>query len=322
MNVLVVGSVAFGAVFEVLEVDADMRTGWTWYEILRDIPVGNLAAYQQAVFDNPVPTKACTSGVAYTLGDFTCQLSQGKTIATVDLRRSFRSGVAGFLIHGPLCHYWLLWTEENLSFDGAWWATFVKVLADQTVWSLFPEQRVHHLHHEPPGYGSRAGDASEIRGDVVERHQRGLEILALRAHAHLQPHHPPRLQTPVGGLCGGDRVTILSAAVNCDAEKALQVPLNAEAERPTAQLQEQLEEQFSAEVSGVSMSFDKELLPSRDSADGIGSGCSTTRTPRGARGGIRAPRISGRRMETSAESDAAAAGEEMESARAVESKAR
>ena len=31
---------------------------------------------------------------AYTLGDFTCQLSQGKTISTVDLKRSLRSGVA------------------------------------------------------------------------------------------------------------------------------------------------------------------------------------------------------------------------------------
>ena len=39
------------------------------------------------------------------------------------------------MIHGPLCHYWLMWTEENLSFDGALWAIPVKVFADQTVWS-------------------------------------------------------------------------------------------------------------------------------------------------------------------------------------------
>ena len=71
----------------------------------------------------------------------------------------------------------------------------------------------------------------------------------------------------MGGLCGGDRVTILSAAVNRDAEKALQVPLNAEAERPGLQMQEQLENEFSAEVSGVEMRFDKEFLPSRDSMD-------------------------------------------------------
>ena len=43
-NVLVVGSVSFGAVFSVVEVDADIRTGWTWWEILRNIPADNLAA--------------------------------------------------------------------------------------------------------------------------------------------------------------------------------------------------------------------------------------------------------------------------------------
>ena len=137
LNVLIVGSVAFGAVFQIVEVDSDISKGWTAWEILRNIPRDNLEAYQQSVFDNPLPTKALTSGVAYTLGDFTCQLSQGKKITTVDLKRSLRSGIAGFLIHGPMCHYWLQWTEENLSFDGALWAIPVKVVADQTVWSLF-----------------------------------------------------------------------------------------------------------------------------------------------------------------------------------------
>jgi len=137
LNVLVVGSVSFGTIFQVIEVDADIRTGWTWVEILRNLPADNLAAYQSAVFANPVLTKACTSGVAYTLGDFTCQLSQGKTIGTCDLKRSLRSGVAGFAIHGPLCHLWLIWTEDNLSFANQWWTVPLKVFADQTVWSLF-----------------------------------------------------------------------------------------------------------------------------------------------------------------------------------------
>jgi hypothetical protein len=43
---------------------------------------------------NRVTLYRYTLGVAYTLGDFTCQLSQGKTISTVDLKRSLRSGVA------------------------------------------------------------------------------------------------------------------------------------------------------------------------------------------------------------------------------------
>ena len=47
------------------------------------------------------------------------------------------SGAAGFIGHGPLCHYWMLTMEQYLDFNGAWWATGFKVLADQTVWSLY-----------------------------------------------------------------------------------------------------------------------------------------------------------------------------------------
>ena len=291
-----------------VEVDADIRTGWTWWEILRNIPADNLAAYQQAVFDNPVPTKACTSGVAYTLGDFTCQLSQGKTIATVDLRRSFRSGVAGFSHPRPA-------VPLLAPVDGGEPLVRRRVVGHvregvrgpDRVESV-PEQRVHHVHHEPPGYGSRAGDGRDS-GDVVERHQRGLEVLAVRARAHLLPIIPQDFKLLWVDCVEVIWVTILSAAVNRDAEKALQVPLNAEAERPTAQLQDQLEEQFSAEVSGVSMSFDKELLPSRDSADGIGSGSFDDEDPAGCSWRDSCPRISGRRMETSPRAAPAAGGD-------------
>ena len=55
---------------------------------------------------NPVFYKACTSGVACAFGDFVSQIYQGRTLATLDLPRSFRSGAAGFIGHGPLCHYW------------------------------------------------------------------------------------------------------------------------------------------------------------------------------------------------------------------------
>ena len=51
-------------------------------------------------------------------------------------------------------------------------------------------------------------------------------------------------------------VTILSAAVNRDSEKALQVPLNAEAERPGIQLTEQMDSQFASVVDGVETQFD------------------------------------------------------------------
>ena len=88
----------------------------------------------------PVPIfyKACTSGVAYTFGDFISQIYQGRDLKTLDLARSFRSiGAAGFIGHGPLCHFWMLTMEQYFDFSGAWWGTGVKVLADQTVWSLY-----------------------------------------------------------------------------------------------------------------------------------------------------------------------------------------
>ncbi|KAH8044946.1 hypothetical protein JL720_16891 [Aureococcus anophagefferens] len=90
-----------------------------------------------AVPTNPIFYKACTSGVAYTLGDFVSQIYQGRNLKSVDLARSARSGAAGFVGHGPLCHFWMVWMEAHLDFDGAWYGTGFKVFADQTVWSLY-----------------------------------------------------------------------------------------------------------------------------------------------------------------------------------------
>ena len=106
-------------------------------DLLARMPMDALHAYEMLVPTNPIFFKACTSGVAYALGDALAQLYQGRTVGTMDLPRSFRSGAAGFLAHGPLCHYWLLFMETYLDFDGAWWATGIKVTADLTVWSIF-----------------------------------------------------------------------------------------------------------------------------------------------------------------------------------------
>ena len=42
VNVAIVGSVAFGSVFQIVEVDSDISAGWTIWEILRNIPRDNL----------------------------------------------------------------------------------------------------------------------------------------------------------------------------------------------------------------------------------------------------------------------------------------
>ena len=101
------------------------------------LPGELLHNYEQLVPTNPVFYKACTSGVAYIFGDFISQIFQGRSLDTLDLPRTFRSGAAGFIGHGPLCHYWMLTMEQYLDFGGAWWATGFKVIADQTVWSLY-----------------------------------------------------------------------------------------------------------------------------------------------------------------------------------------
>jgi protein Mpv17 len=106
-------------------------------EVMLRLPLDALHSYERLVPKNPIFYKACTSGVAYALGDFVSQVVQGKQLEDIDLPRSFRSGAAGFIGHGPLCHYWLTFMETYLDFGGAWWATGVKVTADLTVWSIF-----------------------------------------------------------------------------------------------------------------------------------------------------------------------------------------
>jgi len=116
---------------------ADMTKLTVAADTLTRLPIDLIHAYESLIPNNPIFYKACTSGVAYGLGDFISQIYQGKTLSTIDLPRSFRSGAAGFMVHGPLCHYWLTFMETYLDFGGAWWATGIKVTADLTVWSIF-----------------------------------------------------------------------------------------------------------------------------------------------------------------------------------------
>ena len=92
-------------------------------DLLLRLPSDLIHNYEALVPTNPVFYKACTSGVAYTIGDFISQVFQGKDLKTLDLPRSARSGAAGFIGHGPLCHYWMVFMETYLDFGGAWWGT-------------------------------------------------------------------------------------------------------------------------------------------------------------------------------------------------------
>jgi len=78
-----------------------------------------LDKYQALVQTKPIFYKACTAGVAFMLGDLITQffhLRKGKRDKTVEqyrpnLARSARSGVAGFVGHGPITHFWILYME-------------------------------------------------------------------------------------------------------------------------------------------------------------------------------------------------------------------
>lgn len=153
LNGIVVGAVALSALYPLLSEKVaaimalyeyglgphsqDLTAAAVSFDLLARIPMDALRTYEEVVPKDPVFFKACTSGVAYALGDFLSQIYQGRTLGTIDLPRSARSGAAGFIAHGPLCHYWLLTMEKYLDFDGAWWGTGIKVTADLTVWAVF-----------------------------------------------------------------------------------------------------------------------------------------------------------------------------------------
>ena len=153
-NAAIVGVLALTAMYNLFHVDLEALLALWEYDLgmhvpgtisktavavdlLARLPSDAIHSYEDLVASNPIYYKAWTSGVAYALGDFISQVYQGKRWKNIDLPRSFRSGAAGFIGHGPLCHFWLLTMETYLDFDGAWWATGLKVTADLTVWSIF-----------------------------------------------------------------------------------------------------------------------------------------------------------------------------------------
>jgi len=139
VNQIVVSTLVLGAAFKLGTVDVGetYSRNWTLMEYILVMPAHNLEAYLASVASHPVLTKAATSCVAYGIGDFLTQFVQGRRLGDVRLARVARSAVAGLIVHGPLCHYWMLWADSALHFGGAWWSTPAKVLADQTAWSLF-----------------------------------------------------------------------------------------------------------------------------------------------------------------------------------------
>jgi protein Mpv17 len=153
INGAILGSIFLSIVYQLFHVQVEALVAlWTYglgemteditkvgvaLDLVARLPLDLIHSYKALVPTNPIFYKACTSGVAYALGDFVSQIYQGRTLSDFDLPRSFRSGAAGFIGHGPLCHHWLNFMETHLDFNGAWWATGIKVTADLTIWAVF-----------------------------------------------------------------------------------------------------------------------------------------------------------------------------------------
>ena len=226
INAMVIGFFVLGGAYEILHVDVEAALALfrfddsmeasalaTTIDLFLRLPTDSIHSYEELVPSNPVFYKACTSGVAYTIGDFVSQVYQGRTLGTLDLKRSARSGAAGFLGHGPLCHFWMLFMETYLDFGGAWWATGIKVIADQVrqSWkpmyfrvSYFPvpshiflfhrhsQDRLEHLfergllfHYRFACIAPACRSLARREGDILAGIAHQLEVLALRSHHFL-----------------------------------------------------------------------------------------------------------------------------------------
>lgn len=104
--------------------------------MLSDLPRGLISWYDNEVLTFPLMTKAATSGVCYSVGDMCAQGIAGKNISSLDLSRSARSGVAGFIGHGPIKHYEFDFLNTALNFGGAWWAVVPKLAIEEGPMSI------------------------------------------------------------------------------------------------------------------------------------------------------------------------------------------
>ena len=96
----------------------------------------NWDRYENALEESPILMKALTSGSIFAIGDILSQVLNSKKIGSLDKMRTLRSSLAGFLIHGPLSHYWYIF-EDQVFTSTEWWNIFPKVVADQMAWTPF-----------------------------------------------------------------------------------------------------------------------------------------------------------------------------------------
>lgn len=106
------------AIKALYEYDSIMEADWLpeSMKLLARLPTDLLADYGAAAVAKPIFVKACTSAVAYLIGDLVAQAYEGRReIAVLDLQRAFRNAASGFFLHGPILHYWIMFLEGPVS---------------------------------------------------------------------------------------------------------------------------------------------------------------------------------------------------------------
>jgi len=99
--------------------------------VTRGGAVPGWAAYNQALDDRPLLTKALTSLVGWALGDALAQIFIGSD--PFNMKRFVTLSLFGFLYHGPSGHYFYNWLDKTIEGSDAK-AVFSKVAFDQIIW--------------------------------------------------------------------------------------------------------------------------------------------------------------------------------------------
>lgn len=90
--------------------------------------------YNEVLDTNPLPTKAVTSLVGFTIGDLLAQSFLGERGAPLDVKRLLRLASFGLAVHGPVGHFFYGALDEKFPKKDAQ-TVAIKVLIDQVLWA-------------------------------------------------------------------------------------------------------------------------------------------------------------------------------------------
>jgi len=134
-NLAVLGLVIAYVVWQFSTVDMNIWRGWSIEEKLFRLVPANWNAYEEALAREPLFVKSVLTGATYFIGDWIAQSVENKgknrDPLLIDRWRLLRNTVLGFVLLGPIAHYYYDW---NASWPFPW---FFKLFIDQTSYVPF-----------------------------------------------------------------------------------------------------------------------------------------------------------------------------------------